>query len=300
MTTFKLHQLGLAALALAVSGCSGTFQFASRTADAERPGRACVQPGAGLRIRTLDWDESARQKLEERARAGAVVVRAEACGWHVLEGCSVEAKYAFRPQALRRERDNAGNEMGISVSSGPNVSSSSGALNDVAIAGSFDLGQVPTAADLQGNCGGATHVLARYSAGAFRIEGGHSKSAGVSLPYGTGANTHNWKQSAKQAGRVEACETRGATGDAPPVDCSALIDIDVVPLAATRPVAQAPAPAPKADACAQGDVAACDLQCRGGSAAACAALTSRCAAGFLPACMAAGSSSLERWFYAGR
>ncbi len=300
MARMEMQGFALAALAVALGGCSGSFQFSGRTAADDRPAQACVPSQGSFRVNALDWDEPARQELEAQVRDGAVVVRAEGCGWTVLRGCSVASKYAYRALPLRRDRHNSGSEMGMGVSSGPGVARSSGAVHDVAIAGAFDLERLPTTTELQGNCSGATHVLARYSAGAFQIEGGHSKSAGVSL-YGAHAGTQQWTQSGRRVGKLEACETRVAGG--PPVDCSALVDFEVVPLPpAAQPIAQpvaTPAPAP-VDACASGDLAACDLQCRSGSATACAALTLRCAAGLLPACMAAGSSSLERWLYAGK
>ncbi len=296
MARMEMQGFALAALAVALGGCSGSFQFSSKTAADDRPAQACVPSQGSFRVSALDWDEPARQELEALVRGGAVVVRAEGCGWTVLRGCSVPSKYAYRALPLNRNRHNSGSELGMGVSSGPGVARSSGAVHDVAIAGAFDLERVPTSAELEGNCAGATHVLARYSAGAFQIEGGQSKSAGVSL-YGAHASGQQWTQSGRRVGKLEACETRGADG--PPVDCSALVDFEVVPLPpAAQPVAT-PAPVP-VDACASGDLAACDLQCRAGSAAACATLTSRCAAGLLPACMAAGSSSLERWLYAGK
>jgi|GEM_PF-6464199 len=300
MAKMETQGFALAALAVALGGCSGSFQFSSKTAADDRPAQACVPSQGSFRVSALGWDEPARQELEAQVREGAVVVRAEGCGWTVLRGCSVPSKYAYRAQPLRRDRRDSGSEMGMGVSSGPGVERSSGAVHDVAIAGAFALDRVPTTTELQGNCGGATHVLAHYSAGAFQIEGGHRKSAGVSL-YGAHAGAQQWAQSGRRVGKLEACETRVVEG--PPVDCSALVDFEVVPLPrAAQPIAQpvaTPAPVP-VDACASGDLAACDLQCRSGSATACAALTSRCAAGVLPACMAAGSSSLERWLYAGK
>lgn len=303
MARMKTHGFPLAALAVTLGGCSGSFQFSSKTAAEGKTAQACIPSHGSFQVSALDWDEPSRQRFEERVRAGVVVVRAEGCGWTVINGCGVAAKYAYRPQPLRRERHNAGTEMGMGMSSGPGVARSSGGVHDVAIAGAFDVGPLPATTQLEGNCGGATHVVARYSAGAFQIEGGQSNSAGVSV-YGAHAGSSNWSRSARQAGKLEACETRNAGGDAPPVDCSALVGFEVVPLAAPV-VAQAPAAAAAAtaspvDACANGDLAACDLRCRSGSATACATLTSRCAAGVLPACMAAGSSSLERWLYAGK
>ncbi len=302
MARLGIQQLGLAAFSVVVGGCSGSFTLGTRTAGEARPAPACVPTSGTFHVSTLGWDDRARRDLEERVHRSAVVVRAEGCGWQVIDGCDAGAKYAFRAVPLRRERQSSGSEMGMGVSTGPGMSSSAGAVHDVAIAGMFDLERLPSTADLQGSCAGATHVVARYSTGAFRHEDGRSKSAGVSLPYGAHADARNWQGSARQAGRLEACELRATGSVAPPVDCSALIDLAVVSLPAPPPPrAQAAAPKPaRADACAEGDLAACDLHCRSGSAAACAALTSRCASGSLPACMAAGSSSLERWMYAGK
>lgn len=306
MARLGIQQLGLAALSVVVGGCTGSFTLSTRTAGDARTAPACVPASGTFHVSTVGWDDQARRELEERVHRSAVVVRAEGCGWKVLDGCDAGAEYAFRAVPLRRERQSSGSQMGMGVSTGPGISSSAGAVHDVAIAGAFDLDRLPSTTDLQGSCAGATHVVARYSTGAFRIEDGRSKAAGMSLPYGAHADSRNWQGSARQAGRLEACELRATGSDAPPVDCSALIDLAVVPLPAPpppppAPVAQtaAPTPAP-ADPCAEGDVAACDLQCRSGSATACAALTSRCASGWLPACMAAGSSSLERWMYAGK
>lgn len=300
MARMEMEGFALAAFALALVGCSGSLQFSSKTAADDMPAQACFPSQGSFRVSALDWDEPARQELEARVREGAVVVRAAGCGWTVLRGCSVASKYAYRALPLRRDRHNSGSEMGMGVSTGPGVARSSGAVHDVAIAGAFDLDRLPSATELRGNCGGATHVLARYSAGAFQIEGGNQKSAGVSV-YGAHAGAQQWSQSGRRVGKLEACETRLAEG--PPVDCSALVDVELLPLSpASQPIAEhvtTPTPMP-VDACAGRDLTVCDLQCRSGSATACAALASRCAAGVLPACVAAGSSSLERWLHAGK
>lgn len=302
MASLGIQQLGLAALSVLLGGCLGSLHLGTHVAGESHSAPACVPASGSFRVSTLGWDDQARHDLEGRMRRNAVVVRAEGCGRRVLDGRDAGAKYAFHAEPLRRERQSSGSEMGLGVSTGPGMSSSTGAVHDVAIAGAFDLERLPSTAELQGSCAGATRVVARYSTGAFRIEDGHSKFAGVSLPYGARADARNWQGSDRRAGRLEACEVRATGSDAPPVDCSALIDLAVLPLPASPPpVAQAPGPkAATAEACTQGDVAACNLQCRRGAAAACATLTSRCASGSLPACMAAGSSSLERWLYAGK
>lgn len=317
MTRNSLGVLAVVGLAQLGIGCSGTIGFSARASSADASTDACLPARPEFRASTLRWSAEERERFARDARSGGVVVRAEGCNWVILPSCKVASSYEYHARALRRERRDQGSEFGVGVSgsagAAPGVNRDGSATRDVVVAGGFELPRLPTTADLVGACAGATHVVAGYATGAFRISGGQSRSAGVHVPYAGQVASNEWSSSVQQAGRLESCEQRSDNGSAPPVDCSATISLDVVPLG--QPAARPPEPTPAVaqqlpehhgsatvpvDACQGGDLTACDAECRSGILAGCNALAAHCAAGALGACVAASTASLNHWLYAGR
>lgn len=309
MNGSSLGWIGFLGLAHLLAGCSGSLSFAMRAPGSEQDARACVPADRAFEASTLGWERRGRQQFEDQARTGAVVVRAAGCGWTVLPGCQLDAKYAYRALPVSRERTDDGKELGVEIGGGSSASRGgarpSGTIKEVAVAGVFELGQPGTSVNPHGACAGATHVVARYTVGAFRLDSGRGRSAAVQLPYGGRIENSTWKDHVVEVGQIEACNQ--AHTEQPPSGCSSSIELDIVPLAVLPDVqpatASTPAPMPvvtaaagplAVDSCASGSDEACMTQCRSGLLTGCTVLATRCAGGSVAACLAASATSVGR------
>lgn len=299
--------VGLATLA---SGCAGSVHVSGGFAQSENQSRAtCASPSSSFRVSTLDWDRESRRRFESDAKRRVIVVRAEQCGWSVLPRCEAKTSYAYRPLPLARDRREAGNTSGVGLSSSagssPNPARPAGGLRDIAVVGAFEVPEIPSPLELEGECDGATHIVAGYSTGAFQLDDARSRGASLDLPYAGHAQRSDWENQSISDGRVDACLTTSSNEPAPPVDCSAAIDIRFAPLARPAPapvhaVAQNPAPQSPSSSCADANLTACDASCRAGVPESCAAIVRACAAGSVGACVSASTASLSQWLLAGR
>lgn len=255
MTGSSLHPLGFFGLAHLLVGCAGSLSFTMRTPANAQDAQACVPTHGSFDVSTIDWEPGARQRFEDQARTGAVVVRAAECGWTVLPGCRVAAKYAYRALPVSRVRKDDGKQLGVELGGASSTGSSgghpTGTTKEVVVAGVFELGEPESAVVLQGACAGATHVVSHYTVGAFRVDSGRGSSASVQLPYVGRFGNSTWSDRVVEAGQVAACD-RGQS-DQPPVGCSASVELNVVPLVnrldVTPAVPATPEPAPVASEC---------------------------------------------------
>lgn len=302
MNGSSLGWIGFLGLAQILAGCSGSLSFTMRTPGFEQDARACVPADRPFEVSTLSWERKARQSFEDQARSGAVVVRAAECGWTVLAGCQLEAKYAYRAVPVSRERTDDGKELGVEIggglSAGPTGTRPTGTTKEVVVAGVFELDQPGMSVTPQGACAGATHVVARYTVGAFRVDSGRGRSAALQLPYGGRIGNSTWSDRVVEAGQLEACSHTQT--EQPPAGCSASIELNVVPVAVAAPI-PGPAPVPPSavgvlavDSCASGSDEACVTQCRSGLLSGCTVLATRCASGSVAACIAASATSFGR------
>lgn len=291
---------------LVLGGCSGSLSMTAGAAHS----RAQVQPPlcapatAPFRVDTLDWDAATRQRFETLARQRPVVVQVSDCGWTILEGCAAQSAYVFRSLPLQRERDDGQSNSAISFGSSsaatPTVSRSATQVRDIAVAGVYEIQDAPSSVKLNGDCHGATHVVARHTTGAFRFTSQASRSGGISVPYAGQAGSADWHASVRQTGNPDACAIRTDLREPPP-DCSASIQLDIEPLGQPAPwIAAAGAPPsepamPPTDPCTAGNAAGCHLQCVAGNASSCTALAVLCARGDASACSVSARMSLNVW-----
>jgi len=309
MTSSHFRSVGLLGFCLALSGCAGSISFATRGGDIEQPATACVPADRPFEVSTTAWEHKRRQVFEESARRGPVVVQATGCEWHLLPQCEVDAAYSYRAVPLSRESSERGRAIDVGIGGGvsgrPSTARTSGTSREVVVTGVYEISTAPTPGALRGVCAGATHVVTRYSVGAFRLGSGRDQSGGITLPHGGGFEATTWNVAKVEAGSVESCVQ--SLPERPPAGCDSSIDLDVIPLSvagsapspapamATAPAANAPAPLARvADTCGAADDDRCAMQCRSGSLAACTALATRCAGGSVAACIAASATSFGR------
>ncbi len=301
MTGSVFHCAGLFGFALALSGCTGSLSFAMRSSGVEKQADACVPSDRSFEVSTTSWERKGRQAFEDQARAGGVAIQAAGCGWRILPACQVDASYAYRALSISHERSDRGRELNVEFGQdgGPSGARPSGTTKEIVVAGVYELTKAPAPSSFRGDCQGATHVVARYTVGAFRVTQGRGQSASFGVPAGGRLGGSTWDDRALEAGHIHACTQ--SQPEQPPAGCNSSIDLDVAPLALPANASPAPAPAPTpspvlaaplgAGACTGSSDEACAVQCRSGSLAACTTLAVRCAGGSVAACIAASASN---------
>jgi hypothetical protein len=210
------------------------------------PGQAkCHAQASATQPLIVEWPSAARGELEaivENHKAIAVV-HYEGCEMRVLSGCNAPGQLAYvgyrnkkRDQVRIRNADELYANLPVGAASLEAKLDRAGELDvDMMLVGQYE-GNVDdiSAANLTGDCAGATHVVRSVAVGAFDFHSG--ASAAVSggahlLGAGAGGSTSAAEDSIARDGNVDACEV-AKVGDADaPNDCGALVRIEVVELA---------------------------------------------------------------------
>jgi len=108
------------------------------------------------------------------------------------------------------------------------------------------------AADLTGDCDGATHVIAALTVGAFELSASGGVSAGASatvLGAGVEAHRDGQKEVLHRDGSKDACAKTTAGAAAPPYECGALLRVEVEPIRFPATTACGPGLVLKAGTC---------------------------------------------------
>jgi hypothetical protein len=183
----------------------------------------------------------------------------------VLSQCTAPGSYSFRGVTRKQDhvRIHDADELYAAVPVGAAALegklAKAGELNvDMTIVGAYESDASSVrAADLQGECDRATHVIRSLTVGAFSFfagaeaeVGGGGKVAGA----GVGAQTSSKREILNEDGSTEACTKSDSSAKLPPKDCGALLRVEVIPIlrpATTDAAAQAVAPAPAGPAAAR-------------------------------------------------
>ena len=124
------------------------------------------------------------------ARRGTVVVRADGCKLEVLKRCSVKnGKYDYlgltpkTDKVVMRDSVELYANVPVYAAKPEGKLQTSGALEvAMVIVGQWDSAQqVPSAAELEGECAGATHVVTALTVGSFEFSAGTSTEASASV-----------------------------------------------------------------------------------------------------------------------
>ncbi|MEM1030003.1 MAG: hypothetical protein AAGN82_06620 [Myxococcota bacterium] len=232
---------GVVVALLLLSGCSPALAPVAAAPEFEPPSQTKCQVAASQRRPlVVEWPSADRAALEALAKQGTVVVRYEGCEMELLPQCHARGGYTFTGTSIKQDRLSITNadELYAEVPLGaPKLEAKlarAGELNvDMTVVGRFD-GDTRglTFADLEGRCAEATHVITGLTAGAFTFfAGGSAEASAGASAFGAeaGGRSDASKEVLNRDGDPRACET--TDGLAPPAGCSAILRVEVAPLA---------------------------------------------------------------------
>jgi hypothetical protein len=194
----------------------------------------------------VDWSPLDRSKLEAAARRGVVPVRIDGCRMRIVDGCTVRRTYTFAPTSRQREvmflgdRDELEAKLPVlAMRFGASMKHATTLDVAMTVIGRYESAPV-AASELDGECDGATHVVASLSVGAFAIGTGSTfaTDANVDLAHAGHARERKHLDS---AGVETACEAARHADTAPPDECGIPLRVE---LRALRPSTRPPPPPP--------------------------------------------------------
>jgi hypothetical protein len=189
----------------------------------------------------VEWPAADRATLEAQRAGGIVVVRYGGREMEVLRGCRVQGLYRYVPVTPKEEDLTMRDATELDAAMPIHAVSLEARLQqkqqlDVAmtIVGMYQTdGRAWNAADLQGDCAGATHVVQALAVGAFEIDASAQSavSGGVhALGAGLGAGHDASREVLHRDGDKDACAKSGARDVSPPFACGAMLRAEVVPV----------------------------------------------------------------------
>ncbi|MBW2457386.1 MAG: hypothetical protein JRI68_22960 [Deltaproteobacteria bacterium] len=189
----------------------------------------------------VEWPASDRATLESQSRRGRVVVRYSGCELEVLRHCRVAGEYEYTALTPKRETVSIRNaddlyaHIPVHAAKFEAALERSGELNvSMTIVGMYEsLAPPPRRDELDGDCGGATHVINALTVGAFEFYAGASTSAEASakvLSAAAGARSSSARETLSNDGQDTACRQAAREDVQPPDGCGGLLRIEVVPV----------------------------------------------------------------------
>ncbi|MGH7297170.1 MAG: hypothetical protein ACRELB_19685, partial [Polyangiaceae bacterium] len=232
-----LALLALLALLVPAAGCARPLSTDAQVPEYAPKDQASAQAAKSpSRPLILEWPAADRAALEGQLAGGGVVVRYGNREMEVLRGCRVAARYRYTAITPKQEdlvmRDSS--ELDAQMPIHP--ASLEARLQQkqqlevaMTIVGLYQADpKTWRAADLQGDCAGATHVIDALTVGAFEIaaSAAASQSARVRvLGAGAGGEHTSEREVLHGDGKKEACDRSAARDASPPYACGALLRV---------------------------------------------------------------------------
>lgn len=202
----------------------------------------------------VEWANSARGALESRLKRSLVPIRYSGCELEQLPACTVKTTvgtYAYSPITRKQSKVTMHNadelfaNMPVGAISLEGKLKTAGQLEvNMTIVGRYEA---PTHTfyrnDLEGDCEGATHVIAALTTGSFTFSAGGDAELGGGInagPAGAGGKSTAKRETLQSDGDEAACARATSTDKGPPEGCGALLQIEVTSIG----VGNRPAPAP--------------------------------------------------------
>lgn len=207
----------------------------------------CSVAASTERPLVVGWPSTDRVSLEARLRRGPVIARYQGCELEILRQCTLPGLYRYlgTTRKLDRLRIRSADELYANLPT--NAVTLEGKLAKagelsvaMALVGMFeaDVGRRDRGA-LDGDCGGATHLVAGVQVGAFEFVAGAQAELGGGVRAaniaGAGARSTAEREVLAQDGDAAACETSGPDDPAPPPNCGAVVRVELVALADEPP-----------------------------------------------------------------
>jgi len=189
----------------------------------------------------VEWPAADRAALEAQRAGGIVVVRYGGREMEVLRGCRAAGLYRYVPVTPKEEDVTMRDATELDAAMPIHTVTLEARLQqkqqlDVAmtIVGMYQTdGRTWNAADLQGDCAGATHVVQALAVGAFEIDASAQSSVGGgvhALGAGVGGSHDASREVLHRDGDKDACAKSGAHDASPPFACGAMLRVEVVPV----------------------------------------------------------------------
>lgn len=213
----------------------------------------------------VEWPSSERAKLESLARGGVVAVRYEDCHMKTLASCRVRSAYRYVALTPKHDVLHVRNQDELYASMPVYAASFEGKLKQageltvtMTIVGRYEAERPAVSqADLEGDCGEATHIVSAVTSGAFQFAaGGESEARGGASMLGAaaGGKSAQSRETLAQDGDEKACHASAEGASAPPFGCGAFLRLEVEPIgkgaapakARTSPPQASPATPPAA------------------------------------------------------
>ncbi len=236
---FSLHAAALAASIVAL-GCgasaSSRAQASVPTSPDARQAERCTLRGSQSRPLVTEWPATERSRLESRSSKGIIVVAYAGCEMQVLDRCQADGAYRFSPTSVAKDgftvstQDDLYAKLPLGAAALEGELARAGSLHlAYVVVGQYDAaGLDPAAIALQGECEGATHLVAGYAVGAFTLaSGGRVKASGGATVLGVGAGAaHEASLDVlRSGGDAAACEKGRGDASSPPEHCRTPIQL---------------------------------------------------------------------------
>jgi len=256
-------------------GCGGAGGVASTVRpDAPTGATALGEPtecrdvSRGSKPLVVDWKPEQRGDLEVAMSEGLGVVAYDCERLELLSDCRIEGSYGFKAVVLKQQMIRLADAdeiktnlplSGAAIVARLDAELARGATLDLATALVGNLTSTRVAvgrSELVGQCQGATHFVRGANIGAFVMQAGNSANVATTMSLfgaGAGAGSSSSRLSRVEDGRLEACQAEDHGPNAPPRNCSALIRVHLVPIAAA------------AEVTARVETAAVDVACPAGT-----------------------------------
>ncbi len=186
----------------------------------------------------LEWPAADRAALEAQRAGGVVVVRYSGREMAVMRGCRASATYHY--VALTPKEEDVVMRSGAELAAAmpihaarldARIEQKQKLEVAMTIVGMYESeGHAWRAADLTGDCAGATHVIAALTVGAFELSASAETGAGGGVTMlGAGVEAHREasKEVLDRDGKKDACAKASAGAAAPPYECGALLRVEV-------------------------------------------------------------------------
>ncbi|MFO0666500.1 MAG: hypothetical protein U0174_21275 [Polyangiaceae bacterium] len=208
----------------------------------------------------VEWPETQRAKLESLRKRGLLAVHYEGCELSMLSQCRVKGTYGYsgitrkQSKVTIKDADELYASMPAFAVKLEGKLKTAGQLNvQMTLVGRYEAqGGPATTADLEGDCEGATHVVAALAVGAFTFFAGSDAEVGGGGSFmgaGAGGKSTANRELLQRDGDEASCAQSTASDKLPPEGCGAALQLEVIPIAAAKPsaaaaAAVAPVPAP--------------------------------------------------------
>lgn len=243
--------LGMIAVTAACGGGAVSGKGPGSLASPDRETERCPDSAEGGEQLAVAWPPEQRIDVELSAKTGLVVFSQRHCRLRVLRECRVRGSYSFTPITPRDEERTITTRAELehmmpaqAAELAAEVEQPGGLRLRTALVGRYVASMsAASPADLEGDCEGATHLLASMTVGAFALESGAAETdgAGVAGTDSALARATSRRGLHYAGGDRSACLDAAAEATKPPARCSEMVRIQLVALGASG---AAPGPAP--------------------------------------------------------